>query len=338
LRLYLIPERTKADRLKNEQTLRLAIAIKSRRTIELFNNKYGFATEKPDVNLIEYIQLVAANKLKQGRIGIKGTFDTLVYHLTKYHGDKIALQDIDIRYVKGFVQYLSTAIARTSGEVLKSSSQHNIYTSLKIIIHQAIKDELVTSDPTKSVDPPRMVLPHKEHLTEEELKRLIQTPCPKEMVKRSFLFCCFTGLRISDVQKLIWKEVVTTNNETYINFRQKKTKIENYVPLSENAISVLPSKRENTETDSVFDLPKESTIRKVLKKWVSDSGIDKHITFHCARHSYATLQLAGGTDIYTVSKMLGHTNVRTTQVYAKVVDEKKEKATETIKLDLSSAR
>ncbi len=222
LRLYLIPERTKADRLKNEQTLRLAIAIKSRRTIELFNNKYGFATEKPDVNLIEYIQLVAANKLKQGRIGIKGTFDTLVYHLTKYHGDKIALQDIDIRYVKGFVQYLSTAIARTSGEVLKSSSQHNIYTSLKIIIHQAIKDELVTSDPTKSVDPPRMVLPHKEHLTEEELKRLIQTPCPKEMVKRSFLFCCFTGLRISDVQKLIWKEVVTTNNETYINFRQKK--------------------------------------------------------------------------------------------------------------------
>lgn len=180
---------------------------------------------KPDVNLIEYIQLVAANKLKQGRIGIKGTFDTLVYHLTKYHGDKIALQDIDIRYVKGFVQYLSTAIARTSGEVLKSSSQHNIYTSLKIIIHQAIKDELVTSDPTKSVDPPRMVLPHKEHLTEEELKRLIQTPCPKEMVKRSFLFCCFTGLRISDVQKLIWKEVVTTNNETYINFRQKKQKL-----------------------------------------------------------------------------------------------------------------
>lgn len=60
--------------------------------------------------------------------------------------------------------------------------------------------------------------------------------------------------------------------------------------------------------------------------------------FHCFRHSYATLQLAGGTDIYTVSKMLGHTNVRTTQVYAKVVDEKKEKATETIKLDLSQTK
>lgn len=77
-----------------------------------------------------------------------------------------------------------------------------------------------------------------------------------------------------------------------------------------------------------------SWINRPVKKWVEAAGISKHITFHCFLHSYATLQLAGGADIYTVSKMLGHTNVRTTQVYAKVVDEKKEKATETIKLDL----
>lgn len=330
LRLYLIPEHTKADKLKNEETLRLANAIKSQRTIELFNNKYGFATEKPDINLIRYIQLIAENKQKQGRIGIKGTFDTLVYHLTKYHGDKTTLQDVDNRYIKGFVQYLSTAIARTSGEVLKSSSQHNIYTSLKMIIHQAIKDELLTSDPTKSVDPPRMVLPHKEYLTEEELTKLIHTPCSKEMVKRSFLFCCFTGLRISDVQKLTWKEVATTQNETHINYRQKKTKIENYVPLSENATSVLPSKRENADSDLVFELPKESTIRKILKKWVSDSGIGKHITFHCSRHTCATLLLNHGVDIYTVKEILGHTDIGTTMQYAKVIDKTKRKAVNSI--------
>ena len=100
--------------------------------------------------------------------------------------------------------------------------------------------------------------------------------------------------------------------------------------MSENAISVLPSKRENTETDSVFDLPKESTIRKVLKKWVSDSGIDKHITFHCARHTCATLLLNSGVDIYTVKEILGHTDIGTTMQYAKVVDKTKREAVNSI--------
>lgn len=329
LHLYLVPERTKSDRLKNKKTLQLANAIKSQRTADFFNDLHGFPSKKTDVNLIQYIEQVSDNKQKIGKNGVPGSLRMLIYHLKKYKGDRILLKDVDVRYLNGFVRYLSSAISANSGRqkrTLKQSTQHNIFASLKMIIHQAIKDELVTSDPTKSVDPPRMVLPHKEHLTEEELKRLIQTPCPKEMVKRSFLFCCFTGLRISDIQKLIWKEVVTTNNETYINFRQKKTKIENYVPLSENAISVLPSKRENTETDSVFDLPKESTIRKVLKKWVSDSGIDKHITFHVARHTCATLLLNSGVDIYTVKEILGHTDIGTTMQYAKVVDKTKRKA------------
>ena len=81
-------------------------------------------------------------------------------------------------------------------------------------------------------------------------------------------------------------------------------------------------------------LPDPSWISKPLKRWIQSAGITKHITFHCFRHTYATLQLASGTDIYTVSKMLGHTNVRTTQVYTKVVDKKKEDAANAIKIDL----
>lgn len=95
LRLYLIPERTKADKLKNEQTLRLANTIKSKRLVELFNNKYGFSNEKPEVNLIQYIRLVMENKERQGKIGIKSTFETLIYHLTKYRGTRILLSDLD---------------------------------------------------------------------------------------------------------------------------------------------------------------------------------------------------------------------------------------------------
>lgn len=323
LRLYLIPERTKADKLKNEQTLRLANTIKSKRLVELFNNKYGFSNEKPEVNLIQYIRLVMENKEKQGKTGIKSTFETLIYHLTKYRGERILLSDLDDRYTKGFVLYLSTAISRTSGKTLKTSSQHNIYTSLKTIVHQAIKDDLLTTDPTKSIDPPRMILPHKEFLTEEELKRLIQTPCSKEIVKRSFLFCCFTGLRISDVRELTWKKVIVEEQGVHINYRQKKTKIENYVPLSENAISVLPPKDDKSDSDRVFTLPPETTIRKTLKEWMTNAKIDKHITFHSSRHTCATLLLNSGVDIYTVKEILGHTDIGTTMKYTKVIDKTK---------------
>ena len=323
LRLYLIPERTKADKLKNEQTLRLANTIKSKRLVELFNNKYGFSNEKPEVNLIQYIRLVMENKERQGKTGIKSTFETLIYHLTKYRGERILLSDLDDRYTKGFVLYLSTAISRTSGKTLKTSSQHNIYTSLKTIVHQAIKDDLLTTDPTKSIDPPRMILPHKEFLTEEELKRLIQTPCSKEIVKRSFLFCCFTGLRISDVRELTWKKVIFEEQGVHINYRQKKTKIENYVPLSENAISVLPPKDDKSDSDPVFTLPPETTIRKTLKEWMTNAKIDKHITFHSSRHTCATLLLNSGVDIYTVKEILGHTDIGTTMKYTKVIDKTK---------------
>ena len=323
LRLYLIPERTKADKLKNEQTLRLANTIKSKRLVELFNNKYGFSNEKPEVNLIQYIRLVMENKERQGKIGIKSTFETLIYHLTKYRGTRILLSDLDDRYTQGFVLYLSTAISRTSGKTLKTSSQHNIYTSLKTIVHQAIKDDLLTTDPTKSIDPPRMILPHKEFLTEEELKRLIQTPCSKEIVKRSFLFCCFTGLRISDVRELTWKKVIFEEQGVHINYRQKKTKIENYVPLSENAISVLPPKDDKSDSHPVFPLPQETTIRKTLKEWMTNAKIDKHITFHSSRHTCATLLLNSGVDIYTVKEILGHTDIGTTMKYTKVIDKTK---------------
>ena len=117
-----------------------------------------------------------------------------------------------------------------------------------------------------------------------------------------------------------------------LNFTQQKTKGVEYMPISEQAYSLCGEQKEG-ELLVFAGLPAPSWINRPVKKWVEAAGISKHITFHCFRHSYATLQLAGGTDIYTVSKMLGHTNVRTTQVYAKVVDEKKEKATETIKLD-----
>ena len=178
----------------------------------------------------------------------------------------------------------------------------------------------------------------REYLTIEELNRLAQTPCDP-LLKRAALFSALTGLRHCDIQKLKWSEIVEVVRDRDIqwwyrlNFTQQKTKGVEYMPISEQAFQ-LCGERKDGEQLVFAGLPDPSWINRPIKKWVAEAGITKHITYHCSRHSYATLQLAGGTDIYTVSKMLGHTNVRTTQVYAKVVDAKKEEATKTIKLDL----
>ena len=331
LRLYLVPEQTKADKLKNEETLRLANAIKAQRTVEFFNDLHGFTTRKADVNLIQYVECVAENKRKCGKTGMEASLQSLIYHLKKYRGSKIMLRDVTVKYLNGFIHYLSNATSINSSTILKKSTQHNMFVNLRMVIHQAIKDELLTIDPTKSVDAPKTIQAHKEYLTEQEIKLLIDTPCKKEDVKRSFLFCCFTGLRFSDVSSLKWSQISTGNDNTmHINFRQKKTKIENYIPLSENAVYQLPDRSTITNNEPVFQMPTETVMRKVLKQWVSDAGIDKHITFHCSRHTCATLLLNSGVDIYTVKEILGHTDIGTTMQYAKVVDRTKRKAVNSI--------
>jgi len=121
-------------------------------------------------------------------------------------------------------------------------------------------------------------------------------------------------------------------NQARLHFTQQKTKGVEYIPISEQALQ-LCGERRNPEQLVFEDLPDPAWISKPLKRWVEAAGIKKKITYHCFRHTFATIQLSSGTDIYTVSKMLGHTNVKTTQIYAKVVDEKKNKAAQAIQLE-----
>lgn len=146
------------------------------------------------------------------------------------------------------------------------------------------------------------------------------------------MFSALTGLRFSDIEKLKWSEVRGTEGNYYLQFRQEKTEGTENLPLSDQAISLLGERRKLD--DKVFQGLNYTHIDTFLPKWLLKAGIDKHVTFHSFRHTYATLQLASGTDIYTVSKMLGHRNLKTTQVYTKIVDEKKKEAANRIKLDL----
>ena len=163
----------------------------------------------------------------------------------------------------------------------------------------------------------------------EEAVRLFKTPCKKEIVKRVSLFSLLTGMRYSDISKLTWEEVQYSKSEGYyIRFKQQKTDRPVTLPISPEAFEFLGEKVDQYKR--VFYDLKKWDVDRLLPIWVNDASIEKHITFHCFRHTYATLQMAAGTDIFTVSKMLGHKNIKTTQIYTKIVDEKKRETTNKI--------
>jgi Site-specific recombinase XerD len=158
---------------------------------------------------------------------------------------------------------------------------------------------------------------------------LAATPCEKPVVRTAALFSCLTGLRISDIIRLQWDNIeVAADGGWCMHIVTKKTKTEAVLPLSDEAVALCGERGQG----QVFVGLTPSLLALYLKDWIKSAGITKHITFHCFRHTYATLQLAAGTDLYTISKMLTHSNVGTTQVYADVVSGLKREASEKISL------
>jgi len=163
------------------------------------------------------------------------------------------------------------------------------------------------------------------------------TPCGNDETRRAALFSALTGLRFSDIEKLTWGEISGTDESPRIEFRQKKTKGVVYMPISPQALE-LCGRRENAKNVVFPNITAGEHVNETIAAWVKRAGITKKITFHCFRHTFATLQIAGGTDIYTVSKLLGHSSVTTTQIYAKVVDSKKTVAANAIKINLTTPK
>ena len=165
----------------------------------------------------------------------------------------------------------------------------------------------------------------REFLTIEEVKQLMATPCRYDIVKRAFLFSCFTGLRYSDIKSLLWSEIrkAADGRTLFLEHPQVKTRKIVTVPLSEEALKWMPKQQKDKE--HVFHQMQitSTTVEVILGEWMKEAGIEKHITYHCSRHTAATMLLTLGADLYTVSKMLGHSSIKMTEVYTKIVDKKK---------------
>ena len=336
LKLYLIPERTREDKAKNEATLALAKAIQSRRIVEVQNDAHGFQnTNKSRVNLLDYLENIGKQSAERGSGNDARTVLNTVRALRLFRGDYIAFRDVDKEFLSEFTDYLRQmpkaskyGVLKTGGR-LSNNSVVSYYGTLRTAINRAYKEGIITVNPTKEFDfasKVRQEPSRREYLTIDELKTLINTECRHEIVKRAFLFSCLCGLRVSDIRKLRWCDLQRSSGRVRIEITMQKTKEPLYLPISDEALKWLPERGETGDSDFIFPLTHEGTVNDTLQHWAKVAGITKHISFHVARHTHATMMLTLGADLYTVSKLLGHKNIATTQIYAKIVDKKKEEA------------
>lgn len=325
LKLYIVPETDEATRLQNQNTMQAAMAIKSQRLIDMANDEAGITkvSQRSKMLLIDWMRYYSGQKKKNGQSdAFSKQIDKAIRHLLLYKGDKVTMREVDKAYCMGFLDYL------------KALNMANVTTAgyfrcLNCALNLAVKEEILPYNPiTKISSDQRIKIPEstREYLTVDEVKTLIAADCINEATKRAYLFSCFCGLRYSDIKALTWGDVLLDGEQYRVKIVMVKTQKTLYLPLSKEALRWMPERGDAKDTEKVFSLPSQCYLNVVLRTWAANSGITKHVTFHTARHTFATLELTAGAELYTVSKLLGHTQVKTTQIYAKIIDKKKDEA------------
>lgn len=339
LNIYLRPEESRADKLWNKEQLRLANAIKAERIVSIQNGEFGFKDIKRTrkLNFIQYLENMAANYEENGQAACGILMRSCIRRLVDYKGKAIPFSSVTKEYLIGFIDFLNNEKydfdkrgRKRADKPRKLSGVYKeaLFARVMVALNKAEREGIILKNPGKSIDAslkPRAEEKTRAYLTLDEVKKIAETEYrPKNDVKPAFMFACFTGLRYSDIYKLTWGELTVGPDGTMrLDTKMKKTKKDIFIPLSDNAIAWLPERGDAHDEAHVFyRLPDQvGNADARLRTLVNKAGINKHVSFHVARHTFATLTLTYGADLYTVSKLLGHANMRTTQIYAKIVDE-----------------
>ncbi|MBS1578304.1 MAG: site-specific integrase [Bacteroidetes bacterium] len=324
LHIYEAPK-TNIEKDHNKETLLLAESIKARRIIDYQTSNHGFVSSvKSKTSFLNYFKMLVDKKFDEST-GSHGNWLSTYHHLqTYFKGNDYSLEQIDENVLEGFKEYLFTNIKKRGVGKLNQNSALSYFNKVKAALREAYFKKYIKENPANRVKGIKEQETHRQFVTLEELTQLFKTPCDNQLLKKAFLFSALTGLRWSDVKQLTWNHFRYNEKEGWsIAYTQKKTKAAETMPISEQAVKILGERNKQQEETLFKNLNYHTWMNDQLQTWVTAAGINKKITFHCARHSFATLQLSLDTDIYTVSKLLGHKNLKTTQVYAKVLDKKK---------------
>lgn len=317
LHLYLVPVKTRADKEKNRETLRLAEVVRAKRMIEYNSGKFG-VEKATDVRFYDYFNQIASTRKTESR---RSCFQNVLNYVKRYEPKNIMLKDIDARWVSGVFAEFSH---------LAHNTQAIYQRVIKTVLLQALDDGHIFVNPMRGIKLLQLETNERQFLTFDEVKLLYNSPHDTDL-RRAFLFSCLTGLRCCDVMSLRWGDVSQNGEYTRLTFRQQKTQKQEYLDISPSAVGIMGERR--ASGDLVFPETAQKSIcvmRKDIPEWVRSCGIDKYITFHCSRHTFAMLMISLNTDIYTISKLLGHSKIETTQIYAKIADKQKQQAVSAI--------
>lgn len=327
--------RTPIERQQNKETLELAKKIRFERGQELLESMEGYRLKKDrDINFLDYfksyIDKYTKKDIRMVEIALKRFIDFLneTPEYTKF-AKRIKPEQISRDMVEAYTEYLQT---RSVGEGAKS-----IYARFKKVVKYAIEHDVMVKNPCTGivikVDEQQL---KKEVLSTDEIQRLIATHYDNENpnIRRAFIFCLYCGLRFCDVKDLTFANVDYSNK--LLKFEQNKTKGHSansgvIIPLNDGIIKLIgePKKPDNRD-ELIFPLPSYEMCLKALGRWVKRAGIDKHISWHCARHSFAVNILNNGANIKTVASLLGHSGLKHTEKYTRAVDSLKQAAIDSL--------
>ncbi|OJW81836.1 MAG: hypothetical protein BGO69_15165 [Bacteroidetes bacterium 46-16] len=328
LGMYILEKpRTPIEREQNKATLFIAEKVRSERQIDIQAENYGFLRKKlENRDLLPFFKEIAENYKLTAR-GDKNNWMAVYNYLFRFCDGVFMAKDVSEDFCLDFKEYIqrSTTFVSTKNKLANNSAvgYFNIFRRMIKIAYDSKKIEV---DFAKDITSIRRTSTRREFLTLEEVRILAQTHCDIPVLKKASIFSALTGLRYSDIEKLTWQEIYSDDNQEYtIQFIQKKTRGVQTLHISKDAYNLLGERKEPAA--KVFPgLLYSAWQNQKLQEWVNRAGIYRKITFHSLRHSYATIQLSLGTDITTIQEMLGHRNIQTTLIYAKVVNTAKREA------------
>ncbi|MDE6263769.1 MAG: site-specific integrase [Paramuribaculum sp.] len=323
--------RTTPEKLQNKETLEVAKRVRFERGQQLLEDAEGYRLKKDrDINFLDWMWNYYESYTKADKRHIKRAHTVFIDFLNatpeySKFAMRIKPQHITKEMMVAFTEYLQHRF--------KGYGAHTLFARYKKIIKAAVEADVIRKNPTTGViikiDDSKLI---KDVLSLDEVRTLIQTHYAGENnnIRRAFIFCLYCGLRWCDVKDLTFANVDYSNK--LLKFEQLKTKGHSsassvIIPLNDGLLSLIGQPSEEGKRDEIiFPLPSHTMCLKALRHWTKRAGIEKHITWHCARHSFAVNILNNGANIKTVASLLGHSGLRHTEKYTRAVDSLKEAA------------